>query len=165
MGCNPIWTCAPYQAMHRPAFGSQIAWAESNAIVFANSVLGARTNRYGDFIDICAAITGRAPAVGLHLTENRRGQLVFHLVGIPKTCYTKTSSFLCWATLSGPTAKIDSGHCRLATGHHGRSAQSVGRGGGFLWRSRRCFMPSASRQRPLLWLKRANTSPPQRRFP
>ena len=84
MGCAPIWTCAPYQAMHRPAFGSQIAWAESNAIVFANSVLGARTNRYGDFIDICAALTGRAPAVGLHLTENRRGQIVFQLHGIPE---------------------------------------------------------------------------------
>ena len=84
MGCSPIWTCAPYQAMHRPAFGSQIAWAESNAIVFANSVLGARTNRYGDFIDICAAITGRAPAVGLHLPENRRGQIVFNLSHIPQ---------------------------------------------------------------------------------
>ena len=83
MGCAPIWTCAPYQTMHRPALGTQIAWAESNAIVFANSVLGARTNRYGDFIDICAALTGRAPAVGLHLTENRRGQIVFHLDGIP----------------------------------------------------------------------------------
>ena len=82
MGCNPIWTCAPYQTMHRPPLGSQIAWAESNAIVFANSVLGARTNRYGDFIDICMAITGRAPAVGLHLTPNRRGQIVFQLDGI-----------------------------------------------------------------------------------
>jgi predicted aconitase len=84
MGCAPIWTCAPYQAMHRPAFGTQIAWAESNAIVFANSVLGARSHRYGDFIDICAAITGRAPAFGLHLTENRRGQIVFQLDGIPE---------------------------------------------------------------------------------
>ncbi len=83
MGCAPIWTCAPYQAMHRPALGTQIAWAESNAIVFANSVLGARTNRYGDFIDICAALTGRAPAVGLHLPANRRGQIVFHLDNIP----------------------------------------------------------------------------------
>lgn len=83
MGCRPTWTCAPYQSVSRPAFGSQIAWAESNAIVFANSVLGARTNRYGDFIDICAAITGRAPAVGLHLRENRRGQMLFHLEDIP----------------------------------------------------------------------------------
>lgn len=84
MGCQPIWTCAPYQAMHRPAFGTDVAWAESNAIVFANSVLGARTNRYGDFIDICMAITGRAPAFGLHLPENRRGQLLFRLEGIPE---------------------------------------------------------------------------------
>lgn len=83
MGCQPIYTCTPYQTSYRPAFGEQIAWAESNAIVFANSVLGARTNRYGDFIDICAAITGRAPATGLHLTENRRGQLVFRLHDIP----------------------------------------------------------------------------------
>ena len=83
MGCLPIWTCAPYQTGQRPSFGTQIAWAESNAIVFANSVLGARTNRYGDFIDICAALTGRAPAVGLHLKENRRGQLLYRLDGIP----------------------------------------------------------------------------------
>lgn len=83
MGCRPTFTCAPYQAMHRPSPGTQIAWAESNAIVFANSVLGARTNRYGDFIDICAALTGRAPDVGLHRTENRRGQILFRLVDIP----------------------------------------------------------------------------------
>jgi predicted aconitase/predicted aconitase with swiveling domain len=84
MGCRPTFTCAPYQAMHRPALGAQVAWAESNAIVFANSVLGARTNRYGDFIDICAALTGRAPDVGLHRTENRRGQILFRLVDIPQ---------------------------------------------------------------------------------
>ncbi len=84
MGCRPVWTCAPYQAAQRPPTGTQIAWAESNAIVFANSVLGARTNRYGDFIDICAALTGRAPAVGLHLPENRRGQLLFRLTDIPQ---------------------------------------------------------------------------------
>lgn len=84
MGCRTIWTCAPYQTTPRPAFGQQVAWAESNAIVFANSVLGARTHRYGDFIDICAAITGRAPAVGLHLEENRRGQIVFDLRALPR---------------------------------------------------------------------------------
>ena len=79
MGCRPTWTCAPYQLERRPSFGEHVAWAESNAIVFANSVLGARTNRYGDFIDICAAITGRAPAAGLHLDEQRRGSVVFRL--------------------------------------------------------------------------------------
>ena len=89
MGCKPTWTCAPYQgvhgqsAAHRPALGEQIAWAESNAIVFANSVLGARTERYGDFVDICAAITGRAPAVGLHLDEGRRARLIVDVRGLP----------------------------------------------------------------------------------
>ncbi len=79
MGCRPTWTCAPYQLERRPAFGEHVAWAESNAIVFANSVLGARTNRYGDFIDVCAAITGRVPEAGLHLDEHRRGRIVFRL--------------------------------------------------------------------------------------
>lgn len=82
MGCRATWTCAPYQLPGRPSLGQQIAWAESNAIVFANSVLGARTNRYGDFIDICAAITGRVPYAGLHREENRRAEIVFRLSGI-----------------------------------------------------------------------------------
>jgi predicted aconitase len=79
IGCQATWTCAPYQLPSRPALGEQIAWAESNAIVFANSILGARTNRYGDFIDLCAAIAGCVPAAGLHLTPNRRGQVVYEL--------------------------------------------------------------------------------------
>jgi predicted aconitase len=82
MGCRPTWTCAPYQLPQRPALGEHIAWAESNAIVFANSVLGTRTNRYGDFIDICAAITGRVPLSGLHTDEGRRARVVFRLDGI-----------------------------------------------------------------------------------
>ncbi|MGH2605437.1 MAG: aconitase X [Anaerolineales bacterium] len=83
MGCAPTWTCAPYQAGAAPQFGQQIAWGESNAIAFANSVLGARTERYPDLLDICAALTGRVPAVGLHLDENRAAQLVVRLVGVP----------------------------------------------------------------------------------
>ncbi len=82
MGCIPTWTCAPYQSYLTPRFGQQIAWGESNAICYANSVLGARTNRYGDFIDICAAITGRVPKCGLHLKENRKGQILLRLVDI-----------------------------------------------------------------------------------
>jgi predicted aconitase len=76
MGCRPTWTCAPYQAGHRPEAGTDVAWGESNAVAFCNSVLGARTNRYGDFLDIACAITGRAPRYGLHLSENRRGTVV-----------------------------------------------------------------------------------------
>ena len=84
MGCVPMWTCAPYQTSMAPKFGQQIAWGESNAIVFANSVIGARTERYPDLLDICAAITGRVPAIGLHLTENRAGQLLIRLDEIPQ---------------------------------------------------------------------------------
>ena len=77
LGCQPTYTCAPYQLpFARPAFGEQVAWAESNAIVFCNSVLGARTERYGDFTDIACAISGRAPDAGLHRTEARRAVLV-----------------------------------------------------------------------------------------
>jgi len=83
MGCIPTWTCAPYQTEWKPSFGQQIAWGESNAIVFANSVIGARTERYPDLLDICCAITGRVPAVGLHLTGNRCGQLLFRVGYIP----------------------------------------------------------------------------------
>lgn len=82
LGCRPTWTCAPYQLPERPGFGDQIAWAESNAIAFANSVLGARTNRYGDFIDIAAAVTGRVPDVGLHTDEGRRATLVVRVDGV-----------------------------------------------------------------------------------
>lgn len=84
MGCVPTWTCAPYQTEHKPTFGQQIAWGESNAIAFANSVIGARSERYPDLFDICAAITGRVPALGLHLTENRAGQLLLRLRGVPR---------------------------------------------------------------------------------
>lgn len=83
MGCTPTWTCAPYQLDQRPEFGQQVAWGESNAIVFANSVLGARTERYPDLLDICAAITGRVPEIGLHLTRNRAAQVLLHLEDIP----------------------------------------------------------------------------------
>lgn len=82
LGCEQSWTCAPYQAGHRPALGSDVAWGESNAVVFCNSVLGARTNRYGDFLDIACAISGRAPDYGLHRAENRRARLVFDVSGL-----------------------------------------------------------------------------------
>lgn len=84
MGCVPTWTCAPYQTAFAPKLGQQIAWGESNAIAFANSVLGARTERYPDLLDICAALTGRVPARGLHLTENRAGQLLVSLAAVPE---------------------------------------------------------------------------------
>jgi hypothetical protein len=77
LGCQPTFTCAPYQLPGRPAPGTDVAWAESNAIVFGNSMIGLRTSRYGDLIDICAAITGRVPHAGLHIRENRAARGLF----------------------------------------------------------------------------------------
>jgi predicted aconitase len=82
MGATPTFTCAPYQTDHAPEFGEQIAWSESNAVAYANSVIGARTNRYGDYLDISCALTGRVPAAGLHLTGDRRGTQLFRLAGV-----------------------------------------------------------------------------------
>ena len=93
MGCVPTFTCAPYQGYLTPRFGQQIAWAESNAIVYANSVLGARTNRYGDFVDICAAITGRVPRYGLHLKQNRKGRILLQLVDIDPAIFQEDASY------------------------------------------------------------------------
>ena len=83
MGARPTFTCAPYQTGEAPSFGEQIAWSESNAVAFANSVIGARTNRYGDYLDICCALTGRVPAAGLHLDEPRLATVVVELEHIP----------------------------------------------------------------------------------
>lgn len=83
MGARPTFTCAPYQTEGPPGLGEQIAWSESNAVAFANSVCGARTNRYGDYLDISCALTGRVPAAGLHLDEGRRATVLISLVGIP----------------------------------------------------------------------------------
>lgn len=104
MGAEPTWTCAPYQTAFRPKFGQQIAWGESNAIVFANSVIGARTERYPDLLDICAALTGRAPAVGLHLDEPRAGQLVIRFSGVPDSLQTNDAFYPVLGQLVGKLA-------------------------------------------------------------
>jgi predicted aconitase len=104
MGTIPTWTCAPYQTEMRPSFGQQIAWGESNAIIFANSVLGARTERYPDLFDICCAITGRAPAIGLHLPENRGGEILFQLIDIPAALQESDDFYPVLGTLIGKAA-------------------------------------------------------------
>ncbi|MFC3162774.1 aconitase X [Ciceribacter thiooxidans] len=76
MGAAPTFTCAPYQLNDAPHRGEDIAWAESNAVVYANSVLGARTMKYPDFLDICIALTGRAPYAGCHIDQNRKARLI-----------------------------------------------------------------------------------------
>src|SRR5437867_7228786 len=86
MGVRRSFSCTPYLIGVRPAFGEHIAWAESSAVVFANAVLGARTNREGGPSALAAAVVGRTPNCGLHLEENRRATHVFD-VRVPMRGY------------------------------------------------------------------------------
>ena len=72
MGARPTFTCAPYLLDDAPTQDEAIGWSESNAVIFANSVLGARTQKHPDYLDLFIAITGRAPHTGVYLAENRR---------------------------------------------------------------------------------------------
>lgn len=83
MGCQTVMTCAPYHTRKEPEFGEHLAWTESSAVVYANSVLGARSNRYFEFLDMFAAITGRVPCIGLHRTRERRATTLLNLTDMP----------------------------------------------------------------------------------
>jgi hypothetical protein len=76
-GVNMFATCTPYQVGNVPVFGEHCAWMESSAVIYCNSVLGARTNVEGKESTGAAALTGRIPYWGFHVTENRYGS---HLV-------------------------------------------------------------------------------------
>ncbi|UCE91476.1 MAG: aconitase X catalytic domain-containing protein [Methanobacteriota archaeon] len=79
MGLEPVYSCTPYLAGRRPRRGQHVAWAESSATVFANSVVGARTNREGGPSALAAAIVGKTPEYGLHLEENRQPKVAIEL--------------------------------------------------------------------------------------
>ncbi|MDE0138196.1 MAG: aconitase X catalytic domain-containing protein [bacterium] len=104
MGASPTWTCAPYQLEERPGFGDRVAWGESNAIVFANSVLGARTPRFGDFADMAAALTGRAPEFGLYLDGHRRARVRIDVSGIAERARLTDEFFAVLGILVGREA-------------------------------------------------------------
>lgn len=122
LGCEQSWTCAPYQAGHRPALGSDVAWGESNAVVFCNSVLGARTNRYGDFLDIACAIVGRAPDYGLHRPENRRARLVFDVSDLSPSFLASEIAWPVLGSLYGREVGNAIGVVAGVTGHPGEDA-------------------------------------------
>ena len=79
MGAQPSFTCAPYQLPAPPEHGEIIAWSESNAVIYANSVLGARTVKHPDFFDLCVALTGRAPLSGVYLDSQRAPRRVIEV--------------------------------------------------------------------------------------
>ena len=122
LGCEPSWTCAPYQAGHRPALGTDVAWGESNAVVFCNSVLGARTNRYGDFLDIACAIAGRAPDYGLHRPENRAATIVFDVAALPRPFLASEIAWPILGSLYGRSVGNDVGVVAGVDQHPGEDA-------------------------------------------
>jgi predicted aconitase len=79
MGVIPVWTCTPYYGFNAPRFGDNLAWSESSAVAYANTVIGARTNRQTAIVDICCGILGKVPETGLHLQKNRYGEVLVHL--------------------------------------------------------------------------------------
>lgn len=75
LGISITCSCTPYLIGHTPLLGEHIAWSESSAVCYANSVLGARTNREGGPSALASAITGRTGEYGFHLDENRKPDL------------------------------------------------------------------------------------------
>ncbi|MGZ0247938.1 MAG: aconitase X, partial [Alphaproteobacteria bacterium] len=75
MGALPSCSCNPFIQGILPTFGEHVAWSESATAPFVNSVLGARTNREGATA-VASALTGLAPRCGMHLDENRRGEIL-----------------------------------------------------------------------------------------
>lgn len=117
LGGRPTFTCAPYQdPAARPAFGEHVAWAESNAIAFVNSVVGARTDRYGDFVDISAAVTGRVPDAGLHRDEGRRAGVVVDCSGVASGVLEEDAG---WGVLGLLVGRLAGSRVPALVGVHG----------------------------------------------
>lgn len=87
MGAIPVWTCTPYFEGNLPHYGEMISWEESSAVIFANSVLGARTNRTTIGVDIASSIVGRVPEYGLLLDRNRKANILIKLNFEPKSLF------------------------------------------------------------------------------
>ena len=102
LGCEPTWTCAPYErTAARPALGQHVIGSESNAVSFYNSVLGARTNKYGDLLDIAGALIGRVPLAGLHTDEGRRATVAIDLASLPDQVWLDEATFHVVGVLMG----------------------------------------------------------------
>ncbi|OUS36929.1 hypothetical protein A9Q94_07575 [Rhodobacterales bacterium 56_14_T64] len=110
MGARPNFTCAPYLDADAPQLGENIGWSESNAVIFANTALGARTAKHADFLDLFIALTGRAPLADVYLAENRIARTEIK-VDLPEG-YDDAL----WPLLGYLAGKISSGHIPLITG-------------------------------------------------
>ena len=79
LGGMRCWTCAQYQVCNFPKEGDTIAWAESSAVVYANSVLGSRSNKITSGMDVACAILGLTPRFGMLNDEKRIASVAFKL--------------------------------------------------------------------------------------
>ncbi len=93
MGARPTLTCAPYFLDVRPKRGEHVAWAESNAVLFANAVIGARTLKTPQYLDLACALTGRAPLAGPMTDAGRRPQVVIDVSGVSARWFSDDVGF------------------------------------------------------------------------
>jgi predicted aconitase len=126
MGVQPSFTCAPYLLDSAPGPGEQIVWAESNAVIFANSVLGARTMKYPDYLDIAIALTGRAPLAGCHIAGQRLATIVIEVPGfeaVDDSFYPLLGYHM--GALAGSAIPVVTGLAQLAPGRDALKAFSA----------------------------------------
>jgi len=94
MGVKITCTCTPYY-IREPSFGEDLAWGESSAVLYANTVYGARTNREGGPSSLFAALIGKTPYIGMHLSENRKPRIIVDAeVSIDEQAYASTLGFV-----------------------------------------------------------------------
>ena len=113
MGARPTFTCAPYLLSDAPKFGEVIGWSESNAVIFANTVLGARTPKHPDYLDLFIAMTGRAPASGVYTQEGRIARRVLKVTPPPAL---STHDEVFWPLLGWLAGRFSPDHIPLLTG-------------------------------------------------
>ena len=104
MGARVTLSCTPY-LINPPSFGEHLAWAESNAVLYANSVIGARTNREGGPLSVLEAIVGRAPYVGLHTDEGRAPTILVDSSRV-RDFVERTGAFSALGYLVGAESKV-----------------------------------------------------------
>ncbi len=104
LGCRTVWTCAPYQLPDGPGFGDHIVVGESNAVSFYNAAVGARTNKYGDYLDVACGLAGYAPLCGLHTDQGRRARILIDTSAVPDTLKRQDIYFHLLGTVMGQHA-------------------------------------------------------------
>ncbi|MCV2866922.1 aconitase family protein [Defluviimonas sp. WL0075] len=117
MGARPVFTCAPYLLEDPPREGEALGWSESNAVIFANSVLGARTPKHPDYLDLFIAMTGRAPASGVYTEPGRVPRAV---IAVDPPALGQDD--LLWPLLGWLAGRISPEQVPLITGMESRAA-------------------------------------------